>query len=364
MKIQLEQITVRELTVGYRNDEEDGVHGFGGKLNIRPAYQREYVYNAKQRDAVIETVRKGYPLNLIYWADNGDETFEVLDGQQRTISICEYVAGKFSIDDEYFHTLQDDAREQILDYELMGYKCHGGPSEKLAWFETINIAGLKLSDQELRNAVYTGPWLTDAKKYFSKSGCAAYQMASDLMKGTPNRQDYLETVLSWISDGKVTQYMSDHQHHPTAIELWNYFTSVVNWVRSTFPAARKKEMCGLPWGRLYTEHKDKVLAPKALEAEIATLMQDDEVTSKKGIYEFVLDKKEKHLSLRSFDNRVKREAYERQGGKCPKCPPETDKHVLEDMQADHIMPWSKGGRTTADNCQLLCSPCNRKKSNV
>jgi uncharacterized protein with ParB-like and HNH nuclease domain len=185
MEIELKQITIRELTTGYQNDEESGVVGFGGKLNIRPKYQREYVYGNKQRDSVIATVRKNYPLNVIYWAVNDDGTFEVLDGQQRTISICEFVAGKYSIDDKYFHTLEEDVQFEILNYKLMVYFCRGKASEKLDWFKTINIAGLKLSDQELRNAIYTGPWLTDAKKYFSKTGCAAQHAGADLMKGSP-----------------------------------------------------------------------------------------------------------------------------------------------------------------------------------
>lgn len=364
MEIELKQVTVRELAAGYQNDDENGVIGFNHKLNIRPKYQREYVYNPKQRDSVIATVRKSYPLNVLYWAVNEDETFEVMDGQQRTISICEFVKGKFSIDNEYFHTLTQDQQDQILDYKLMIYFCTGKDSEKLDWFKTINIAGLKLSDQELRNAVYTGPWLTDAKKYFSKTGCAAYQLSSDLLRGTPNRQDYLETVLDWISGGTIESYMANSQTKPTAIELWNYFSSVINWVRSTFPTLRRKEMQGLPWGELYNHHKDQLLDPTVLEAEITQLMQDDEVTNKRGIYAYVLDRKERHLSLRSFDNRIKREVFERQAGICPKCPPGHAPHPFEGTQADHITPWSKGGRSTVDNCQLLCNDCNRRKSNA
>ena len=226
MEIKLKEILVRDLVEGYENnDVENGVIGYGGKLNIRPKYQREYIYDDEKRNKVIETVQKNFPLNVMYWVVNSDGTFEVLDGQQRTISICEYVVGNFSINDEYFHT-REDKQEQILNYKLMVYFCEGTDSEKLDWFKTINIAGLKLSDQELRNAIFTGTWLSDAKKYFSKTKCVAYQIGNDYLKGVPNRQEYLETVLKWISNNQIKKYMSDHQHNPTAIELWNYFNNL------------------------------------------------------------------------------------------------------------------------------------------
>lgn len=364
MEIKLKEILVRDLVQGYENnDVENGVIGYGGKLNIRPKYQREYVYEDKERNKVIETVQKDFPLNVMYWAVNSDDTFEVLDGQQRTISICEYVAGNFSINDEYFHT-RPDKQEQILNYKLMVYLCEGKPNEKLDWFETINIAGLKLTDQELRNAIYTGPWLSDAKRYFSKTGCVAYQMASDYIKGTPNRQEYLETVLKWISNNEIKKYMSEHQHNPTAIELWNYFNNIINWIKATFTVLRKKEMKSQEWGFLYNEHKDKILDPKIIEDEISQLMQDDEVNNKKGIYQYILNRNEKHLSLRTFDDKIKRTVYEKQKGICPQCTPPNNKHELKDMQADHVTPWSKGGKTTIENCQMLCADCNRRKSNI
>lgn len=364
MEIKLKEILVRDLVEGYENnDVENGVIGYNGKLNIRPKYQREYVYGDKERNKVIETVQKNFPLNVMYWAVNSDGTFEVLDGQQRTISICEYVAGKFSIGDEYFHT-RTDKQEQILNYKLMVYLCEGEPSEKLDWFETINIAGLKLSEQELRNAIYTGQWLSDAKKYFSKTGCVAYQMASDYMTGTPNRQEYLETVLEWISNNQIKKYMAEHQHNPTAIELWNYFTNVINWINATFTVKRKKEMNGLGWGFLYNEHKDAILDPNKLEIEISALMKDEDVTYKKGIYSYVLNRNEKHLSLRAFTDNQKREAYEKQKGICPACKEPDNHYELNQMEADHITPWSQGGRTTSANCQMLCKEHNRRKSNI
>src|SRR5690606_23188166 len=178
MNIELKEITVRELTDGYEDNEEGGVIGFGGKLDIRPPYQREFIYKEKQRDAVIDTILKNFPLNVMYWAVREDGNFEVIDGQQRTISICQYVNGDFAYMFKYFHNLKDDEKQKILDYKLMVYICSGTDSEKLEWFKTINIAGENLTDQELRNAVYSGSWVTDAKRYFSKNGCAAYQIGS------------------------------------------------------------------------------------------------------------------------------------------------------------------------------------------
>lgn len=224
MKIELKQIKIKDIVNGYQNNDEDNsVIGFGGKLNIRPKYQREFVYKDKQRDEVINTVRHNFPLNVMYWCKNDDGSFEVLDGQQRTISICEYLSGAFSFDGMYFHNLTNTEQEQILNYELMIYVCEGNDREKLDWFKIINIAGEKLTDQELRNAVFTGEWLTDAKKYFSKNGCATYKIGEKYLNGSPIRQDYLETAIRWISDGKIEEYMATHQLEPNANELWLYF---------------------------------------------------------------------------------------------------------------------------------------------
>lgn len=358
MDIYLEKITVRELVDSYQDNQEDGVIGFGGQLNIRPPYQREFVYSDQQRKAVINTVTRDFPLNTMYWAVTPDG-FEIIDGQQRTVSICQYVDGVFSYKDRYFHNLQQDEKDAILDYELTIYKCEGTDSEKLDWFRTINIAGEKLTDQELRNAVYAGPWTADAKRYFSKSQCAAYQLASNYMTGSPIRQDYLETAISWINEGDIEGYMATHQHDPNATPLWLYFQNVINWVQATFPK-RRKEMKGLQWGLLYNNHKDDNLDAKTLEAQIVELMSDDEVTKKKGIYEYLLTGNEKYLNLRSFTNTEKRTLYERQKGICPSC----DNHFeIEEMQGDHIIPWSKGGKTQLGNGQMLCKDCNRKKSN-
>ena len=357
MKIELHEITVRDVADQYADNAEEGVVGYGGKLNIRPKYQREFVYDEKKRNAVLDTIRKGFPLNVIYWVKNEDGSFEVLDGQQRTISFCQYVAGDFSIDNRAFHNLTQVEKEQILNYKLMVYFCEGNDKEKLDWFRIINIAGEKLTDQELRNAVYTGPWLSDAKLIFSKTNCAAYLVSRDYVNGTAIRQELLETALDWISGGHIEQYMSVHQHDPNANELWMYYRGVIEWVKLTFPVYRR-EMKGIEWGPLYNQFKDQLFDTKKLEAEIQKLMMDDDVTSKKGIYPYVLNRAEKHLNLRAFTANQKREAYERQQGICPQC----QKHyALEEMEADHITPWRLGGKTIAENCQMLCREDNRVK---
>jgi len=360
MKIELKEIPIKDVAEGYMNDDEEGVVGFKGKLNIRPKYQREFIYKDKQRDAVIETIIKDFPLNVMYWVKNEDGTFEVMDGQQRTISICEYIAGKFSLNFRYFHNLEEDEKEQILNYNLMIYFCEGTDKEKLDWFKTINIAGEKLTDQELRNAIYSGTWLTDAKRHFSKTNCPAYDISSDYMKGSPIRQDYLETAIDWISKEKIEQYMAKNQHKPNANELWLYFQNVINWVKVIFPKYRK-EMKGVPFGVLYNEFRNKEFDSKKIEKEIIELMLDEDVTKKSGIYQYVLTRNEKYLSIRTFTDKQKREAYERQKGICPKCKKNFE---IEEMEADHIKPWSKGGQTTSQNCQMLCKQDNRLKSGI
>jgi len=210
MNIDLHEITVRDLVEGYHDDGEGGVRGYGGKLDIRPPFQREFVYKDKQRDAVIETINNGFPLNVMYWAVRQDGTYEVIDGQQRTISAAQYVEGDYTLDGLYFFNLQDDQKERILDYELQVYVCDGTDSEKLAWFRVINIAGEKLTDQELRNAVYAGSWVSDAKRYFSRNGCPAQGKGSPYLNGSSIRQDYLETAIKWINDGKIEDYMGVH----------------------------------------------------------------------------------------------------------------------------------------------------------
>lgn len=370
MKVTQHNIKIRDLIEGYVNDAEDGVVAYSSQLDIRPKYQREFVYNDNQRDEVVRTVMRKLPLNVMYWVDRGEQVaqnniprYEILDGQQRTLSVCEYAEGSFSVDGAYFHNLPEDKREDFLNYELFIYVCSGTDSEKLEWFKIINIAGEKLTDQELRNAVYAGSWVTDAKKYFSKSKCAAYNTARDYLKGTCNRQDYLETAIAWAAAAEgesIEEYMARHQQDPTAQPLWSYFSSVIDWAQAIFPIYRK-EMKGVPWGLLYNKyHERRDLNPAALEERIRALMEDPDVTKKSGIYDFVLSGNERALSVRQFDARLRREAYERQSGICPLC---GNHYAIDDMQADHIIPWSRGGHTTSDNCQMLCSRCNGTKSN-
>jgi hypothetical protein len=356
MDIDRKKISIRELVDGYTDNQEAGVVGFGGRLNVRPPYQREFVYSEKQREAVIDTITRRFPLNTMYWAVTQDG-FEIIDGQQRTVSICQYVDGVFSYRDRYFHNLQQDEKDAILDYPLDVYQCQGTDSERLDWFRTINIAGEKLTEQELRNAVYAGPWTADAKRFFSKSQCAAAQIGERYLNGSPIRQDYLETAISWINDGRVEEYMAQHQQDASANPLWLYFQNVIGWVEATFPRYRR-EMKGLPWGALYNEFGTQLHDPAKLEEKIAELMEDEDVTNKRGIYSFVLDGKEKHLNIRAFSPAMRREAYERQKGICPDC---KNQFEFDAMEADHITPWHEGGRTTAANCQMLCLEDNRRK---
>ncbi len=366
MKIELHEITVREVAENYvdNTEKEEGITGYSGRLNIRPKYQRNFIYDDKKRNAVIETIRKDFPLNVMYWAVSNDGDFEVLDGQQRTISFCQYVAGAFSVNvdghSKAFHNLTKTEKDQILDYKLMIYFCKGDDKEKLDWFRIINIAGMKLTEQELRNAVYTGTWLTAAKTIFSKSNCAAYLLAKDYVNGSPIRQEILETAIGWISGGDVEKYMSVHQHDSNANELWMYFNNVIEWVSLTFTKYRH-EMKGINWGGLYDLYKGTMFDTAKVEREIQALMIDDDVSKKSGIYSYVLTRDEKYLIIRPFTEGQKRAAYERQKGVCPKC---GKRFGLDEMEADHIKPWSKSGKTIPENCQVLCRGCNRRKGDV
>jgi hypothetical protein len=311
MKLELKSVKIKDLVEDYVDNGDRGVFGYGGELNIRPAFQREFVYKEKQRNAVIETLRKDFPLNVMYWVRNEDETYELLDGQQRTISICQYVNGAFSINHQYFHNLEKEEKEQILDYDLMIYFCEGDTREKLDWFKVINIAGERLYPQELRNAIYTGPWLADAKDHFSKRDCVAYNSSKDYVKGSPIRQDYLETVLKWINNGDVNGYMAKHQHDKDADALWKYFQKVIAWVKITFPTYRK-EMKGVDWGTLYNVYKDSIYNSTTIEDRVRVLMKDEDVTKKTGIYPYIITNKESYLSIRAFNDRDKRTMYEKQ----------------------------------------------------
>ncbi|MBR1515322.1 MAG: DUF262 domain-containing protein [Paludibacteraceae bacterium] len=386
MKIELHEIRVRELCAGY-NDlsiQEEGIVGYGGRLNIRPKYQREFVYDEKQRNAVMDTVWQNFPLNVMYWVkvENGelnqlinssnslnspsDIEYEVLDGQQRTISICSFIAGEYMMlfDGNLlgFNNMTVEQQNRILDYKLQVYICEGTDEEKLKWFQRINIAGEKLKEQEIRNAIYSGSWVTQAKRRFSKTGCVAYKIGSDFMNGSPIRQDYFETALSWIADKQgitIEQYMARHQHDTDADELWQYYQDVIHWIEKLFGRKYKKEMKGVEWGLLYNKHKDTTLTATAIGEQMAKLMADSDVQKKSGIFAYILDGDIHHLGIRAFDANTRREVYERQGGKCAICGKPFD---IEAMEADHITPWVEGGRTIASNCQMLCRDCNRRKS--
>ena len=355
MKIKLTEITIRDVFEGYLDDGEGGVVAYDEQLDVRPAYQREFVYDDKKKKALIESVRKNFPINVMYWFKNEDR-YEILDGQQRTISICQYVDGDFAIQNQHFHNLTDAEQDQILDYKLLVYICEGTDKQKLDWFETINIAGEKLTKQELRNAVYTGPWLADAKRHFSKTNGPAYGLGSKLLRGSANRQDYLETAIKWVNDGEIESYMADHQHDKNAREIWLHFQAVISWVNATFPTYRK-EMKSIDWGSLYKDYKNVEVNPD----DVTRLMADEEVTKKSGIYAYLLSGEEKFLSIRAFTDNQKREAFERQGGVCPKTGKKFDDY--NQMHADHIEPWSLGGKTNADNCMMVCPKYNLTKSN-
>jgi len=383
MKIELHEIRVRELCADY-NDlsiQEEGIVGYGGRLNIRPKYQREFVYDEKQRNAVMDTVWQNFPLNVMYWVktDGSDGIeYEVLDGQQRTISICSFIAGEYMMNFDGnllgFNNMTIEQQNRILDYKLQIYICEGTDEEKLKWFQRINIAGEKLKDQEIRNAIYSGSWVTQAKRRFSKTGCVAYKIGSDFMNGSPIRQDYFETALSWIVDYQnrlstfdfersglltIEKYMALHQHDTDADELWQYFQDVIHWIEKLFGRQYKKEMKGVEWGLLYNKHKDTTLTATSIGQQMAKLMADSDVQKKSGIFAYILDGDIHHLGIRTFDANTRREVYERQGGKCAICGKPFD---LEVMEADHITPWVEGGRTIASNCQMLCRDCNRRKS--
>ena len=359
MKIEPHTITVRDLVAGYVNSEEEGVVAYGGKLDVRPKYQREFIYSDAEQKAVIDTVTKGYPLNVMYWAVREDGTYEVMDGQQRTLSICEYLAGKFDYFFRYFSNLSSEEQNRILDYGLTVYFCEGGDDEKLEWFKTINIAGKELTDQELLNAVYAGPWTADMKRFFSKPTGPAYTLANRYLKGEPIRQDYMETVLEWISDGCVKSYMALHQHDTTAMSEWLYFKGVIDWVQTLFPKYRR-EMKGLDWGGMFRLYGKNKYDPATMENDIQRLMADDDVQKKSGIYEYLLSGREREsaLSIRKFTESQKRAAFERQGGTCRIC---GRRFSYEEMEGDHIVPWSKGGKTVPENLQMLCHRCNQSK---
>lgn len=388
MKITPLKITVGEVVSGYvdNSDNEEGIYGFDGRLNIRPKYQRNYVYDKKKRNAVIETVTNDYPLGIMYWVENDDGSYEILDGQQRTISISTFVslddpAKGYSIPGLFgnphartFNQLLPKEKEKILNYELLVYVCKGADTDRLRWFETINIAGEKLSEQEIRNAQYSGPWLTDAKRYFSKSRSVAQCLATepDVYISLPvnnswNRQGGLEKVLRWYindlkNNEKLESYMAEHQNDNDAKYLWEYFKNVIEWTKKTFLCYRKG-MEKVEWGILYNTYSMNSYDADKIEKKVRELYTDDEVKDKSGIYYYIFDGKEKHLNLREFEPWQRETMYERQEGICPMCAKEGNnkKHSINEMHADHIKPWHLGGKTEIENGQMLCNIHNWQK---
>lgn len=367
MKTIHKKIKVKDVFNGYQDKDWDGVVGYGGKLNIRPIYQREFIYDPENERAVIDTVLKEHPLNLMYWVKNG-ANFEVLDGQQRTLSFCRFLDHKYHIElngeKRYCDTLLKEDLDKIKNYELDVYICEGTEGEILDWFKTINIKGKELNNQELLNATHTGTWLTDAKRYFSKPSCAAKGLGEYYVSASVERQEFLETALKWINNGDAQGYMAIHRNAANAKELQEYFANVIEWIKKTFIVYRGKEMKNVNWGELYNRFKDAKLNADKLENEIKKLMQDEEVTKKSGIYPYVLTRQEKYLNIRAFTDQQKREAYEKQKGICPFCAGDSKKKKwqIEEMEADHIKPWNKGGKTIKKNCRVLCKDCNGTKS--
>ena len=378
LKITKVEISVADLVQDYTDKGDDGVFAYGGKLAVRPAYQREFVYKDVQRNAVIETIRKGFPLNVIYWNRTGEDTYEVLDGQQRTISICQYVTGVFSINvngnARYFHNLSVEEQQQILGYKLDVYICVGTSTEKLEWFKIINIAGEVLTPQELLNATYAGTWLSCAKIYFSKTNCVAKKFADGYVKGNPIRQELLETVLGWITKAEglksIGDYMALHQQDTDADALWFYFQEVISWAKRMFPIDRvdKKLLSVQDWGALYAKYGQKKYVLKDIYESIENLLADEEVTKQTGIIPYVLSERthsdERLLSLRAFPEQIKRRVWNKQNKQCPLCLKEgiTKQYAFEEMQGDHIVPWCAGGKTVEENLQMLCKKCNNTKS--
>ena len=371
MKISLHSIRVKDVFNGFKDDGEDGVFAYGEKLTIRPPYQREFVYDLKKQENVLHTIIKGFPLNTMYWVKNGEDSYEILDGQQRTLSVMYFLKHKLQITIDkkayYDDSLPDNMHDKLMNYEFMVYICEGDESEKLEWFEVVNIGGEKLTDQELRNSVYTGSWLSDAKRHFSKRNCAAKRLSEKYIKADPIRQELLEKALKGICDYQglknITDYMAAHKSDADADEIWQYFQDVIHWVEKIFPKYYA-DMKGIDWCHLYNEYHNKSYNSKNMAEEVIRLHDDKEVQKKSGIYEYLLSRDDnpfaaKLLSLRTFDEDDKMAVYERQGHKCALCGREFE---YSEMAGDHIKPWSKGGKTEIDNLQLLCRDCNSKKS--
>lgn len=378
-------ITVKEICDGfvYNELEGKGLFGLSGKLTIQPEYQRNYIYADGKRDvAVIESILKGYPIGLIYFNTVSAATFEVLDGQQRITSIGRFVTDKFAIKDEngleqYFTGIAADKQKKILETKLLIYECEGTESEIKEWFKTINIAGVPLNEQELLNAVYSGPFVTLGKEEFSNSQNANIQKWSAYIRGSAARQEFLECALDWVSKGNIGDYMSRHRNNKNITELKTYFNSVIDWVSSVFTDV-ESEMKGLEWGRLYEEYHKKAYSPTKVSAEVRKLYADPYIKNRKGIFEYILggSSDTKLLEVRVFDEATKKATYATQTtaaekkhiSNCSHCAIGHDANKdkiwkFDEMDADHVAAWSKGGKTIAKNCEMLCKTHNRAKGN-
>lgn len=378
-------ITIEDICKGfvYNELEGKGLYGLNGKLVIQPEYQRNYIYADGKRDvAVIESTLKGYPLGLIYFTKVGENKFEVLDGQQRITSIGRFITEKFAIKDEngmeqYFTGLSADKQEKILKSKLLIYECEGTETEIKEWFKTINISGVPLNMQELRNAIYSGEFVTLAKEEFSNSQNSQNQKRGAYIKGVVNRQDYLETALSWVSKGEIDNYMSKHRHDDNILELKTYFNSVIDWASSIFLNV-ENEMCGLEWGRLYETYHNNSYDIEKVTKQVKELYSDSYIKNRKGIFEYILGgcQDTKLLEVRIFDDATKKSVYatqtkqaEEKGiSNCPYCAIGHDNNKnkiwkITEMDADHVTAWSKGGATNINNCQMLCKSHNRAKGN-
>ena len=378
-------VTVKDICDGfiYNELEGKGLFGLSGKLTIQPEYQRNYIYADGKKDvAVIESILKGYPLGLIYFNKVRDDVLEVLDGQQRITSFGRFVTNKFAIKDEngmeqYFSGIASDKQSKILKTKLLIYECEGTESEIKEWFKTINIAGVPLNQQELLNAVYSGNFVTLGKAEFSNSQNSNIQKWSAYVSGSVNRQAFLECALDWVSKGNIGDYMSRHRYEKNITELKAYFNSVIDWVSTVFTDV-ESEMQGLDWGRLYEEHHKKSYNPAKVSKEVKSLYGDSYIKNRKGIFEYILGGSvdTKLLDVRVFDEATKKSVYTAQTTKaessgksnCPLCAVGHDVNKskiwkLNEMDADHVAAWSKGGATNIKNCQMLCKTHNRAKGN-
>lgn len=378
-------LTVKDINDGfvYNEYEGKGLFGWSGRLTIQPEYQRNYIYADGKKDvAVVDSLLKGYPLGLLYFVKTGENTYEVLDGQQRITSFGRFITNKFAIKDEngmeqYFDGLAEDKKNRILNSQLTIYICEGEESEIKEWFKTINIVGVPLNNQELLNSIYSGPFVTKAREEFSNSRNANIQKWSAYIKGDVNRQDFLSTALGWVSKGNVEGYMSSHRMDNNIDELKLYFNSVIDWASNIFIDV-KNDMRGLEWGRLYETYHKNSYNPQDVSKRLNDLYNDFFIKDTKGICEYILGGciDTKLLNIRVFEDDIKRKKYAEQTEKakkdgtsnCPLCSVgnnsnKTKIYELKEMDADHVTAWSSGGATDIDNCEMLCITHNRAKGN-